>query len=523
MNTMPLNVTLVCNRAPRYLAAAIGCALCCWTFSAEAADSYVPFTGEKSEWHGFDRYDFVMDDNTLEITPITAPESEVKSSGVDRNLKDGKRRCVVVVPKQPAAGNPWSWQACYWNHEPQTEVELLKRGFHIAFVAPDARGQGKAWDAWYDFLTKEHGLSKKPAFVGMSKGGVNEYNWGVAHPDCVACIYADNPAIYPEDLAKLDELAKRDVPVLQIVGTHDFLYHAGNHAIAVEQRYLEYGGRVTMIIKEGTAHHPHSLANPKPIADWIERNMQPPDAPDFIDDSFRKSSYYSAENKFIELPEEKTYATCRGPGYTPCYRRYDAKTSSQWNIGGMSIVVPETPATGKPWVLQCDRLERDAAVDQALLARGFSIVVAPLEGQPGPAQKDWDATYKFMIDHGFSKTPLLAGAGAGAGEAYAWAILNPDKVSCIYADNPLMCTLTMTKTPLADGLPALAKAGIPLWHECGSRDPWLESQTRAVEKRYKELGGKITVVVNEGQGHTPFAPQQVQPIVDFVVAVQKSN
>ena len=28
------------------------------------------FTGEKSSWHGFDRYDFIMDEETLAITPF---------------------------------------------------------------------------------------------------------------------------------------------------------------------------------------------------------------------------------------------------------------------------------------------------------------------------------------------------------------------------------------------------------------------------------------------------------------------
>jgi hypothetical protein len=53
-----------------------------WTSSnATAADVYVPFAGEKTTWHeGFDRYDFIMDDATGAITPVTAPASEVTSS-----------------------------------------------------------------------------------------------------------------------------------------------------------------------------------------------------------------------------------------------------------------------------------------------------------------------------------------------------------------------------------------------------------------------------------------------------------
>src|SRR5262249_22150496 len=130
-----------------------------------AASDAPKFDGEKTTWHGFDRYDFLMDEADLSVKPHKASADEGNS--VKTQVK-GHLRCVVVAPKQPAPGNPWSWQGYYWDHEPQTEIELLKRGFHIGFVWCDA---GKPWDAWYTFLTEKHGLSKKPAFVGMSRGG----------------------------------------------------------------------------------------------------------------------------------------------------------------------------------------------------------------------------------------------------------------------------------------------------------------------------------------------------------------
>ncbi len=166
------------------LAVAIAATAYLTTNTSEAADGYVTFSGVKTEWHeGFDRYDFVMDDATEAITPMVAPASETKNFNVDQSLKDGKRRCVVVVPQKAAPGYPWSWRGCYWNHQPQTEIELLRRGFHIVYVAPDPTQQGKAWDTWYKFLTDKHGLAKKGAFIGMSKGGVNEFNWGVNNPE----------------------------------------------------------------------------------------------------------------------------------------------------------------------------------------------------------------------------------------------------------------------------------------------------------------------------------------------------
>jgi len=76
---------------------------------ANAAD-YKPFTGEKTIWHNaFDRYDFSMDDATGAITPMTAPANEVTGNSIDVALRNGKRRCVVVVPKEPAPGYPWSY------------------------------------------------------------------------------------------------------------------------------------------------------------------------------------------------------------------------------------------------------------------------------------------------------------------------------------------------------------------------------------------------------------------------------
>jgi regulator of protease activity HflC (stomatin/prohibitin superfamily) len=96
--------------------------------TTRAADDYVPFEGEKTTWHdGFDRFDFVMDEASLDITPFRRPGDE--GTGVGVPGKD-RRSCIVVAPRRPAPGNPWSWRGQYWDHEPQAEIELLRRGFH---------------------------------------------------------------------------------------------------------------------------------------------------------------------------------------------------------------------------------------------------------------------------------------------------------------------------------------------------------------------------------------------------------
>jgi hypothetical protein len=487
-----------------------------WNSSAvAAANSYVPFDGEKTTWHdGFERHDFLMDEASFAITPFKRPESEKFAVG---NPPKGHRRCIVVVPKQPARGNPWSWQACYWDHEPQTEVELLRRGFHIVFITPDP---GKQWNAFHAWLTEKHGLSAKPAFIGMSKGGVNEYDWTTANPEKVSCIYADNPAIRPEAFAKLGELARNDVALLNICGSADSLLQ--RNTLPIEDRYQQLGGRITVMIKDGAAHHPHSLRNPQFIADWIEQHLLPGQStrPDFANEKFIKSYYYSLDSTHVWLKEEKTYANCRGPGFVECYDRYDEKTSSQWGVTGLSVIVPKSLAPGKPWVFRADAVTRDAAIDQGLLARGFHIVIPPLTAQSGAVRTQWNAAYQLMTEHGFSKRPVMEGTGTAAGEAYAWAIEDPDRVACIVGRNPALRSLMSTTSPL-ENLGSLAKAGVPLLHVCDKTDPWFNDQTKVVDQRYKQLGGEITVIINENGARAPLGPTAQTRAVDFIIGKTK--
>ncbi len=274
------------------------------------------------------------------------------------------------------------------------------------------------------------------------------------------------------------------------------------------------------MIKEGPAHHPHSLRDPGPIADWIVEHVRPEaDRPGFSGSAFVKSSYYGPGVEFVPLEKEKTFVTCRGPGFVPCYERFDARTDSPWGVTGMAVIAPKTAAPGMPWVFRADPIGREAPVDQALLAEGFHIVVAPLVAQAGPVRSQWDELYKRLVAQGFSTRPVLEGAGAAAGEAYAWAIENPEKVSCIYGENPALRSL-MAPGSLLDRLEPLARAKVPLIHACGSLDPWLESQTRAAEARYQALGGRMTVLIDEGKGHFPTAPRDPKPVVQFVLAQQ---
>jgi pimeloyl-ACP methyl ester carboxylesterase len=485
----------------------------------QAADPSPPaFEGGKTSWHGFDRHDFLLDPETLAITPTRASPDE----GNGFRHQGRSRRCIIVVPKEAAPGNPWSWRGCYWDHQPQTEVELLRRGFCIGYIesSSDLRPD-KTWDAWYAFLTEKHGLSPKPAFVGMSRGGEFAYTWGTAHPDKVSCIYADNPGGNWGVMTRLAALATNDVPLLHVCGSFDPIL--GKFTLPMESIYQQFGGRISVMIKEGRGHHPHSLRDPKPIADFIEQSVRETKAPtpDFVGTRFTRTSYYSTASAYRNFPGEGTYITLRGPLFTECYDRYQFDLSGI--EGTITVITPKTAAPGNPWVFRADFVDRDAVVDQALLAKGYHIVTGAVPyNADGPSVEKWNDIYKYLTSHGFSKKPVMQGAGGAAGEAYAWAIENPDKVSCIYAENPLLHSNTAKTQPL-DNLQPLANAGVPILHVCGSDDPLLADNTRVAEERYRKLGGKFTVIINGGAGHYPLAPQDPKPVVEFITNANSNS
>ena len=218
--------------------------------------------------------------------------------------------CKIVKPAVEAKGRPWVLRARFWGHEPQTDIDLLERGFHIAYCdVADLYGADKAvkrWDAFYKTMVKA-GFSKKVVLEGMSRGGLIMYRWAVKNAGKVACIYADAPVMdfkswpmqhgksceYAEDTKKLmaaygfaDEkealqytghtirkcaqaMAKAGTPILHVVGDADDVVPVNENTAVFEHEMSMLNAPITVIHKPGIGHHPHSLNNPKPIVRFI--------------------------------------------------------------------------------------------------------------------------------------------------------------------------------------------------------------------------------------------------------------
>jgi len=254
-----------------------------WAPSLSAA-----FPGRQSEFHSFARYDFEFEG----------------------------RRAIVVAPKRAAPGMPWVWRARFFGHEPQADIEMLKRGWHVAYAdVAGLFGAPKAvehWNRFYRHVTTRWGFHPRPALEGMSRGGLIIYNWAKANPDKVTAIYGDAPVcdfkswpggkgsgkgspkawqqclqawgfteaealkapVNPID--GLEPLAKAGVPLLHVVGDADEVVPVAENTAILERRYRALGGSIKVIHKPGVGHHPHSLKDPKPIVDFFLRHYRAP-------------------------------------------------------------------------------------------------------------------------------------------------------------------------------------------------------------------------------------------------------
>ncbi len=217
------------------------------------------------------------------------------------------------------------------------------------------------------------------------------------------------------------------------------------------------------------------------------------------------------------------------------------------------IVSPKTAAAGNPWIWRNNLFGVWSWVDEALLGKGFHVAyidVADLYGGP-PAMALMDQFYQDALqNHHLSPQVVLEGFSRGALYVFNWAARNPEKVAALYVDAPVCdfkswpggkgkgpggspgqwkaClqayrlteeeALAYRLNPV-DHLKPLADAKIPIIAVAGDQDEVvpLDENIGLVEKRYRELGGEIKVILKPGARHNPHSLADPTPIVDFLL------
>lgn len=246
------------------------------------------YPGKKSAWFGYDCYDFQYD------------------------LLNAK----LVLPHSFAQGDPWIWNAYFWNWHPEMERILLTKGFAVFYLNTSdmfgSPGAMKDWDELYNYLTRYYHLNKKVALEGTSRGGLYIYNFAKLYPERVASLYAEAPVCdiksWPGGFEKspgdttewkkllkaldltqeqalqykgnpidsLEKLARYHIPIWHTVGLHDSLAPNEENTFILANRYMRLGGEISVYPNsKGKAElhgHHFPIDDPAAAANFIMYN-----------------------------------------------------------------------------------------------------------------------------------------------------------------------------------------------------------------------------------------------------------
>ena len=192
------------------------------------------------------------------------------------------------------------------------------------------------------------------------------------------------------------------------------------------------------------------------------------------------------------------------------------------------IIVPPKMLPGNPWIWRAYFPDWHYEMDSILVSAGFHIAFidcSDMFGNP-EAMRLWEKFYQYLTsEYSFSKRPVLEGVSRGGLYVYGWAKRNPDKVSFIYAEAPVLdikswpggkgkglgskaewekClpayhftgeqALDFKDNPI-DQIEAFASYKVPVVHVISMSDSIVpvEENTAIIEKRMMLVGGNITV------------------------------
>ncbi|MEI9892394.1 MAG: prolyl oligopeptidase family serine peptidase [Chthoniobacter sp.] len=245
----------------------------------------------------------------------TAPKTSAWNGYEKLDFQVAGHPALLVKPKTAAPGNPWIWRTEFFGHEPQGDVALLGLGWHVAYIkVSDMYGAPTAielMNTFHDYLAQTYSLNPRAVLEGFSRGGLYAVNFAAAHPDKTAALYIDAPVLdirsWPggkgkgkgdahcwqqaleiygltEETAKdfkgnpldhLDPIIAARIPILAICGDSDKVVPYEENAGILAERYQKAGGNISVILKPGGDHHPHSLKDPQPIVDFLLKYAYP--------------------------------------------------------------------------------------------------------------------------------------------------------------------------------------------------------------------------------------------------------
>ncbi len=236
---------------------------------------------QESTWNGFRRLDFEFEG----------------------------REAILIVPEKTNEKKNWLLKTEYFDAFPSFEIEMVKRGWHLAFIKNVTRWcKDEDLDLkkrFADYLIENYGLYKKCVPVGMSCGGLIGSKFTAKYPEYVSALYLDAPVMnflscpagvgcagddmmaeftnamgmtltdllsYRETpIDKMHILLGNKIPVIMVYGDSDNVVPYHENGYILEKYYRENGGIIETYGKENCGHHPHGLSDNTPIIEFVEK------------------------------------------------------------------------------------------------------------------------------------------------------------------------------------------------------------------------------------------------------------
>jgi lysophospholipase L1-like esterase/pimeloyl-ACP methyl ester carboxylesterase len=215
------------------------------------------------------------------------------------------------------------------------------------------------------------------------------------------------------------------------------------------------------------------------------------------------------------------------------------------------VIRPKLANARRAWAWRAEFFGHEPQADLALLENGFHLAYIDTFGLNGSpkAMAVWEAFYDLLTKAGLDKRSAMIGMSRGGLYSYNWAVLHPDRIACIYGDNPVLDirswpggtgkgkgdagvwkqtleqygltaeTAAKWKGGPLDNLQPLAVAKIPLLHIIGDADQTVPpaENTAILEERWRRLGGEISVIHKPGCDHHPHSLPNPEPITAFIL------
>ena len=227
------------------------------------------------------------------------------------NFEIDGRESFLIRPRKPLSGKPWVWRTEFFGAFDTVDRALLEKGWFIAYhCVSDLYGCPESIDMmkeFYDTVTEHFGLYEKPALFGFSRGGLYAVNFALKFSENSGVLYLDAPVLdirswpgglgvgsgSPEcweqckeiyqlndnnayrfsdnPLDHVKELAATKVPVILVCGEADTLVPYAENGKPFYENMMSYSAQIELILKPNCDHHPHSLEDPTPVVDYIEK------------------------------------------------------------------------------------------------------------------------------------------------------------------------------------------------------------------------------------------------------------